>query len=1049
MTYRKTMLSASIVAALMFAGTAVASPSTNSDVVTPASAVNHTSATTAAGPQQAAQDADQSTDQSTDQNKRKAEQLETITVTGILGSQMRSIQLKRSAPRIQDSISAENIGQLPDTTISDSLQRVTGVQIGRSAGEGSTVNIRGLSQVQTLLNGEVFLPASNIVGSQPNYSGIPAQLFNGVDVIKSPTSDLLNTGLSGTINLRTQRPWDMDMGWTLAGSLSASRGSEVGKTQPKGNFLVSFNDGGQWGVLLSVSKSNLTRLNSNFQTNQYGPKGWDETNGNGGWGPVRGSTNGPGQSAGQVFANAGLPLPSQFTVGNPALGQGLDLNGDGKYNAVFLSSHMLTATQDYVQRDRTGVNASFQFAFGGGLTLTADAFLTQMDQNNRMVIAEMMPDSWMRQAKYFTETTPTGSMITNSAGGQSEVYTRQGARVWLGDLASATQNRQTRSISRNYNVELKFDNGGFFSGSLRAISADAKQSQAEIALEMVQSDGMGWTAGTGQYNSPTGIHTFHPNGYGAYTGYIDVDLNGDPKVSLDPLLANRLSGSKNGVYKGLNGIGGYTRGAAMNIFRFDGSLFFDGGNKLDFGVRNSVRTAHNFGFMPAAPVYGCNTMYHAFDLAMTGACSAGDANGPYRTSGDYTGLTYDLLPANIKNNFKYYSNVGGSGIGLWALDPEAMDDPMGFLNSLYPGANKALNAQQVWDVRLHEASFYLQGDFQGNFGAVPYSANVGARVVRSKLHVSQSLSGISPGYGLPTPVVGKAYTDRSYTDFLPTANLALRFTPDFVVRASWSKNMVPLNLNQWAGGVTYNYALNNSTGVMEVVSGSQAGSPDLNPWRSTNAGLSMEYYLSDSSMVNLAYFRIQVDSFLQTSSYVKTGVPNQDGSAGNPITFTSPVQGEGVTLHGWEFNWRQAMDGLPGFLSDTGFTANWTYSPSNTGVKDLAGNPVPFANNSKYAGNLVLWYQGENLQVRVAGNYRSEQAVGANSGGIVGLEQYLDAQTFVDASVSYKINDNFQVFLKGSNLTGESQRYYLTWKDQFATSIPFEKRYELGVNVNF
>ena len=66
------------------------------------------------------------------------------------------------AVSVVDSISAEDIGKLPDVTISDSLQRIPGVQIRRDAGEGAAINIRGLPQVTTLLNGEAYLGAQSI-----------------------------------------------------------------------------------------------------------------------------------------------------------------------------------------------------------------------------------------------------------------------------------------------------------------------------------------------------------------------------------------------------------------------------------------------------------------------------------------------------------------------------------------------------------------------------------------------------------------------------------------------------------------------------------------------------------------------------------------------------------------------------------------------------------------------------------------------------------------------------------------------------------------------
>jgi len=74
-----------------------------------------------------------------------------VTVTGVRESQIRAIELKRLAPNIQDSISAESIGQLPDVTITDSLQRITGVQINRDAGVGNLGGCTRLPQVGTMM----------------------------------------------------------------------------------------------------------------------------------------------------------------------------------------------------------------------------------------------------------------------------------------------------------------------------------------------------------------------------------------------------------------------------------------------------------------------------------------------------------------------------------------------------------------------------------------------------------------------------------------------------------------------------------------------------------------------------------------------------------------------------------------------------------------------------------------------------------------------------------------------------------------------------------
>ena len=172
------------------------------------------------------------------QDAAPAENMEEITVTGIRAAQQRAIDVKRNAAQIIDSISAEDIGKLPDVTISDSLQRIPGVQIRREAGEGSAVNVRGLPQVTTLLNGEQYLGANSITNVQPNFGDIPSQLFAGVDVIKTPTADLLNGGTTGTIDLKTRRPLDLNSGFSSSVAVESAYGDGKGKTEPMANALV-------------------------------------------------------------------------------------------------------------------------------------------------------------------------------------------------------------------------------------------------------------------------------------------------------------------------------------------------------------------------------------------------------------------------------------------------------------------------------------------------------------------------------------------------------------------------------------------------------------------------------------------------------------------------------------------------------------------------------------------------------------------------------------------------------------------------------------------
>jgi iron complex outermembrane receptor protein len=146
-------------------------------------------------------------------------------------------QVKENAVQIVDSIVAEDIGKLPDVTVSDALQRVTGVQISRDVGEGGgAIAVRGLPQIETTLDGREAFTAGG--GRTFNFQDVPSQLVGGIDVYKSPSADLIEGGLGGLINVRTHKPFDFK-GLTVSGNLAARYSDLAKKTRPEGSVLLS------------------------------------------------------------------------------------------------------------------------------------------------------------------------------------------------------------------------------------------------------------------------------------------------------------------------------------------------------------------------------------------------------------------------------------------------------------------------------------------------------------------------------------------------------------------------------------------------------------------------------------------------------------------------------------------------------------------------------------------------------------------------------------------------------------------------------------------
>jgi len=206
---------------------------------------------------------------------------ETIVVTGIRGSLKTSQGIKKSSDTIVDSVTAEDIGALPDRSVTETLQRIPGVSIDRFAAgadpdhfsvEGSGVTIRGLSYVRSEINGRDAFTVNN--GRGLSFADVPSELLYGVDVFKSPSADRIEGGISGVVNLRTRLPFD-SKGLTMSASAENSYGDFSQKSAPTFSGLVSdrWSTGiGDIGILISGVSSELISRSDKLQIAGYLPR---------------------------------------------------------------------------------------------------------------------------------------------------------------------------------------------------------------------------------------------------------------------------------------------------------------------------------------------------------------------------------------------------------------------------------------------------------------------------------------------------------------------------------------------------------------------------------------------------------------------------------------------------------------------------------------------------------------------------------------------------------------------------------------------------------
>ena len=987
-----------------------------------------------------------------------------IIVTGIRASQAQSIDIKRNSTGIVDAISAEDIGKLPDVTVADALQRISGIQIQRSAGEGATVNIRGLPQVVTLLNGEQYLAPGNLGSAQPNLNDVPAQLMNSIVVFKSMDVRNAISGISGTIDLRTQRPFNFDEGLTVAKAAEYATGQDTREHDYLFNGLLNWRND-RFGVMLSgvYSESNL-------------------------------GNNYSGVSGG-VFGN----------------------NDWGGSDANWIAPHGYDSFARVVERTRTGLNGAFTWQIDDGFTLTGEVFYTKLEEHDRAAGLNIS-NRW----NGLTWTTPTASTTTGVNGGNGNPWldvTEYDLDVWW--MNSFTVNRTKNNESTNFNLELDYDRGGPFTFSARALHGEASllsmngQVQGDLSNWQYAPDraftlfrdpldrtrGPFYSAAiAAQYPASQYSNGVIGSAGGRYINPNPLGIGNDPQLHLNvggdqtvwsgfdrPIvgglgtrpLTDYMSNQDSYAVAAYSSEGNQRNESELTVLRMDGSYEFQGESalgfitKVDVGLRHSAREVEITSFHLFSDVNGCSVQWKAIDVVMNqNQCSAGEqvsnpgfnpalpvsATNPRTIFQGYTVNRPTRLNANNNTFFlDDYGSITRGLPGVWVADPRDFDDVVGFQQRVFGSAYEVIIPGNSYDVDLYEDSAYANASIAlGNL-----TGDIGVKAIRTELRVRQNQTGDTRNYGDTNLDVGDTISSRSYTDYLPSVNLTYDFNDRLKLRGSYNKTMIPLDLGNYGGGVTVSTADSAGptpgdptappVGIRRVTGASFAGSPELNPWRSNNYDLSLEYYLGQATMFNIALFKLEIESFVTRATVNDGRFPDGDGIIRRTVPVNRPVQGDGGELQGVEVGAKIALsdyldDGS--FLSDFGFDGSYTFSDSSQNAQNLSGEDLPFPDNSEQQINAAFWYQGERLQTRIAYNFRTPRL--ASTFGAIPI--YQDNAQYVDVNVTYELTDDITIYANGSNVLGEIEEYYLEFEEgaeQFHSRNEFEPRWSVGVRARF
>lgn len=360
-----------------------------------------------------------------------------------------------------------------------------------------------------------------------------------------------------------------------------------------------------------------------------------------------------------------------------------------------------------------------------------------------------------------------------------------------------------------------------------------------------------------------------------------------------------------------------------------------------------------------------------------------------------------------------------------ALTLFQLNDPTAFGGAWRMGKEPSLSNNN--SVGEKDKGGFVQADWDTNLAGMPFRGNIGVRYVKTE----QTASGYTFLAGAPVPIT----VDRKYDDTLPSLNMVIEPVDNFLVRFGAAQTMSRPNLGSLTPGASVSVS-----GSSRTVT---AGNPNLDPFRAKAYDLSFEWYYQPEALLSVAFFKKEIDSFVQTLSTQTTftgnpfGLPDSVATAACGATvgcspsatwnFSTPINTPGGDLTGFEVSFQQPFSFLPGPLANTGVIANYTSVKSSIDYyATVGGVTTKVATNdltglSRKAYNLTLYYEDDKISARVSASHRDKYLtrVPGQEAGMVydGTNETMN----VDASFTYTWNDNLKFTFEGVNLTDEFQ----------------------------
>lgn len=993
--------------------------------------------------------------------------IEEITVTGIRGSLLQSMDRKRNSTGVVDAITAEDIGKFPDTNLAESLQRITGVSIDRSNNEGSKITVRGMGPEFNLvtLNGRSMPTA----GSRSfDFADIATEAVSAVEIYKTPKAGLPTGGIGATVNMITARPLNFGSRSVISGKgvfeTSASDGRDLNDITPEisGLYSETFADD-TIGFLVSASyqdRNNREELAETLRWYQVG-EGFDR------------------------------PLPSDLSVIS---------DNNQRADGVSFSPQNANAGWADISRERINGQLVFQYAPTDRITATLDYTYSQVEfekDSNGFGIwfdgGDAVKSATINERGTWTSVTESGRDYANNIIQEATEKENDSLGLnleWIVDdsLTLTLDAHSSTSSSRGTGV------GGDPTGSkVELIVGNTFCSWCGFANDPGNFDSGPFTAALGDKSA-----TYGSGGTPAWV----FDVVGFPNGVATPQ-DEFLPGDMGGL--GIIATNDESDNEIMQV-ALGASWINEGGGaiaQIDVGFTHTEQEydsrGADSGFLGAGfwewsgGVWPDEVWVRESSAGILSEFSGGPAVDYYYTVPIETGLdvmeTVQTAPCsnpgcdNVSNGDVFWQGWGTIS-GTPGVD---FTDDGGTRGRVWAGP---LSGSAIVDEKIE--SFYAQVTIEDEFNDMPFNAVLGLRYEDSE----------TKSYGTDNPPAGVSWNNANEWTYLggasrgsfgagntkvylPSVDIDMEVIDDLIARFSYGRSLARPPIGSLIS--TRNFPGTPNIGTRLV----DEGNPQLRPYLSDNIDLSLEWYYAEGSYASAGYFIKRIDDYIINTTTQETfpGLDIRDPyngtradlargqliDEGTPVTnqnlfdrinenlgnttpplppileaaddplmefnVTTPSNAEKANLFGWEL----AVQHLFG---DTGWGVQANATIVNGDVEadpNLLGKQFALEGLSDSA-NLSVFYENDIISSRIAYNWRDTF--------LGGFDEF-DAPVFtedysqIDANFTWYATDQLSVFAEAINLTEETQRSHVRYKEQFRRGAQYGARYVIGARYNF